>query len=99
MPLGDVGDLVRDNRRELALRLRDHDEPRVHRDDPPRPCERVDAGRVDHEKSVPPLRVRARDALSQGVDVVDHLGVVDQSNALADLAEKRIPETFFLGAR
>ena len=43
--------------------------------------------------------VRARDALSQGVDVVDHLGVVDQSNALADLAEKRIPETFFLGAR
>ena len=99
VPLGDVGDLVRDHRRELALRFRDHDEARVHRDDPPRPRERVDGGGVDHEKAVPPPRIRARDALSQGVDVVDHLGVVDQSKALADLAEERIPETFFLGAR
>ena len=98
MPQADVGDLVRDHRRQLALGLRDDHEAGVHRDDAPRPRERVDGRGVDHEEPVAPLRVRARDALSQRVDIVDHLRIVDQSKLAADLAQERFAEPFFLGA-
>ena len=97
MPLRDVSDLVREHGRELALGLRDDDQTRIHRDDPAGPGKRVDGRRIDHEESIAPARVRARDALPERVDVVDHLGIIDHSKPPTNLRQERLAELVLFG--
>ena len=98
VPLTDVGNLVREHGRELALGLGDDNEPRVHRYDAAGSRERVDGRCVDHEEPVAPARVRARDALPERVDVVDHLGIVDHSKPPPNLPEERFTENLLFSA-
>ena len=101
VPLGDVGGLMRQYRRQLRLALGGEHEAGVDADEPARNGEGVD-GRVVYEKESECLvrGVRAvRQFLPQRLDIVVEFRIVHERQAVARLAHEILAELAFLRGR
>ncbi len=101
MVLRDVRDFVREHARELGFGLGEQDEPGVDADEAAGQRERVDL-RIRHAEELEVLldvRRRRDEPVSELVQVVVDLGIIDVAAARAHLAHDRFAELALLGGR
>ncbi len=94
MALGDVGDLVSDDRGELALAAAGQHQPGVDPHEAPGQGKGVDHRVLDEEEVETLLGAvaRADDAIAERLDIAAELGVFHEREALPDLPHDHLPE-------
>jgi hypothetical protein len=100
MPVvGYVGDFVCEHARELVLVARCAHQPRVQADEAAGEREGIDVGVPDHEEreAVRALVRLAREALAQGLHVLDDLRILDDLALLAQAAQDHQTDPVFVG--
>ena len=99
MALSDVRDLVGEDRRELALRLRRQDHSGVEPDEPTRRGERIQRVVLDHEESEREIATIGRrgQPVSERLNVLLDQRIVDQRQPRSNLAHERFAERTLVG--